>query len=338
MSADVLEVLAGDRREAARAAMAVVAGARSSLELTPVSGGASGASIFRAEAGGRRYLLRVEGAEIPGLPRNPHRHVCARLAADAGVAPAIRYLDEAAGVMVTDFIEAKPLSAFPGGELQLAQALGELVARVQAGPAFPVLIDYLELMERRLNELDGSGRFPAGALDGHRQRLAAIRAAWADDPPALVPSHNDPNGGNILFDGERLWLIDWESAYRNDRFVDVAIVLDSLATNPEFEAVTLQAWLGRASQETDRRRLACARSLTRLYMACFLLNLGPATELDARAPDAAEVRDAILAGRLARGAPETAAAFGRIYLEGALTGEPVPGLAGAAAAAMGQAG
>jgi thiamine kinase-like enzyme len=41
-----------------------------------------------------------------------------------------------------------------------------------------------------------------------------------------VSSHNDSIPSNILFDGDRLWLIDWESAYRNDPLVDVAIVLD----------------------------------------------------------------------------------------------------------------
>lgn len=29
-----------------------------------------------------------------------------------------------------------------------------------------------------------------------------------------VSSHNDTLPANILFDGKRLWMIDWESAYR----------------------------------------------------------------------------------------------------------------------------
>ena len=337
MSHDLFGALAPDRREAAGAALRQVAGRRSISSLSPVSGGASGAAIFRAEIEGRSYLLRVEGAELPGLPRNPHRHACARLAADAGIAPAIRHLDEASGVMVTDFVEAQPLESYPGGELALARALGELVQQVQAGPAFPPLIDYLELMERRLAGLAASGRFMAGALDRHGERLAAIRLARQEDPPSLAPSHNDPNRGNILFDGQRLWLIDWESAYRNDPFVDVAIVLDSLASGPAFEAGLLEAWLGRAPDATDRRRLELARSLARLYMACFLLDIGPpaaaASAVDALDP--ADVRRSIIAGRLVPGTPETAQALGRIYLSGFLTGEPLPGLAAAVAAAMG---
>ncbi len=334
---DMFGALATDRQEAARVALRQVAGRRSISSLSSVSGGASGAAIFRAEIEGRSYLLRVEGPELPGLPRNPHRHECARLAAEAGIAPAIRHLDETSGVMVTDFVEAQPLEAFPGGELALARALGELVHRVQSGPAFPPLVDYLELMERRLAGLVTSGRFVAGALDPHGERLAAIRLARQEEPPSLAPSHNDPNRGNILFDGQRLWLIDWESAYRNDPFVDVAIMLDSLASGPAFEAGLLEAWLGRAPNATDRRRLELARSLARLYMACFLLDIGPpaaaAAAIDALDP--ADVLGAIIAGRLAPGTPETAQALGRIYLSGFLTGAAVPGLAAAVSAAMG---
>jgi thiamine kinase-like enzyme len=71
----------------------------------------------------------------------------------------------------------------------------------------------------------------------------------------LVSSHNDSIPSNILFDGDRLWLIDWESAYRNDPLVDVAIVLDSFAILPELEDVLLRAWFGRAPDDALRARL-----------------------------------------------------------------------------------
>ena len=67
-----------------------------------------------------------------------------------------------------------------------------------------------------------SGLFAPGLLDRHQKGFERIREAYPWDAAALVSSHNDPNPANILFDGERLWLIDWETAYRNDPLVDVA--------------------------------------------------------------------------------------------------------------------
>ena len=92
------------------------------------------------------------------------------------------------------------------------------------------------------------------------------------DPTISVSSHNDPVPRNVLFDGERLWLIDWESAYRNDPLVDVAIALDSFTSSTDLESVLLKAWLGRAQGDGLYTRLALVRALTRLYYAEILLS------------------------------------------------------------------
>lgn len=315
MSKDPFDAIAAANREAARSALASTLGAASIAALTPVSGGASGASVYRVESGDRRYLMRVEGPADPLLPRNPHRHACTRLAADAGVAPAVHHVDEASGVMVTDFIEHQPLQSFPGGALGLARAVGELLNRLQALPGFPQLVYYPDLLTRMLGQLSQSGVFAPGQLDEHVDRLASIRAVLDRQPASLVSSHNDPHPGNILFDGARLWMIDWEAAYRNHPLVDVAIALDNLAASPELEEALLEAWLGRPADDEVRSQLALVRPLPRLYYACFLLNGA-----------AAQPRPAADADPSSLGTPQ-ADSLGKLYLDGFLTGAPVPPLA-----------
>ena len=158
----------------------------------------------------------------------------------------IRYIDETARIAVIDFIDQRPLKAYPGGSRALAQALGELLSRVQATPVFPDFVNYPDIVARLFAHVRRTGLFAAGLLDGHVERLELLRKAYDAGTPSLVSSHNDPIPSNILFDGERLWLIDWELAYRNDPLVDVAIMLDSLALSPELEDLLLRAWLGRA--------------------------------------------------------------------------------------------
>jgi hypothetical protein len=134
----------------------------------------------------------------------------------------------------------------------------------------------------------------------------------------------------MLFDGERLWLIDWESAYRNDPLVDVAIVLDSLAPSPELEEVLLQAWFGRAPGEALRGRLALIRALSRLYYAGVLLSASAAAsqgaqDADLSAPGLQELQLAIHEGRLKPGAPETKHILGKMFLAAFLSGVAPPG-------------
>ena len=100
-----------------------------------------------------------------------------------------------------------------------------------------------------------------------------IREAYPWEAPAHVSAHNDPNPQNILFDGERLWLIDWETAYANDPLTDVAILTDNFAPTPELEASLLSAWLGAPPDRTIRARLQLMRQLTRLYYAGLILSM-----------------------------------------------------------------
>ena len=253
-----------------------------------------------------------------------------RIAANAGIAPKILYVDEAARIVVTDFIEQVSLEAYPGGPPALARALGELLARVQATEVFPYFVEYPDIVARLFAHVRRTGLFADGVLDRHVERLELLRGAYRASPSRLVSSHNDAVPNNILFDGRRLWLIDWESAYCNDPLVDVAIMLDGVARCPEMEEVLLGAWLGRAPDESIRGRLDVVRALTRLYYAGVFLSASAAAswvkeETDLSVPSAVDFQRAIKAGRLKAGTAETKHILGKMFLSSFLSGVATPG-------------
>jgi aminoglycoside phosphotransferase (APT) family kinase protein len=332
MSKDHFDTLPAAQRATVRSALAAAFGRAPIDAITPIAGGASTASTFRLEARGHRYLLRVEGEPSP--LRNPHQYVSMRIATEAGIAPAIHYIDEAARIVVIDFIEQQPLKTYPGGPRALAQALGELFSRVQATPVFPYYVNYADIVARLFAHVRRTGLFAAGLLDAHVDRLELIREAYDAGSTRLVSSHNDPVPGNILFDGKRLGLIDWESACRNDPLVDAAIVLDHFARSRELEDLLLKTWFGRAPDEALRARLALIRALTRLYYAGVMLSASAAAswvtnDTDLSAPTPQQFRLAIDEGRLKRGAAETMHILGKMFLASFLTGVAPPGFAGA---------
>jgi hypothetical protein len=329
MSKDHFEGLSAAQRDQAHAALTGAFGRAPIDGVAPVAGGASTASTFRIDTGNRHYLLRVEGEPSP--LRNPHQYVSMRIAAESGIAPQIRYLDEVARIVVIDFIMQQPLYSYPGGPRALAQALGGLLARVQATPAFPHFVNYPDIVARLFAHVRRTGLFAAGVLDPHVARLERLREAYNAGLTSLVSSHNDSIPSNVLFDGERLWMIDWESAYRNDPLVDVAIVLDSLVRSGELADVLLRAWLGRRPDEGLRVRLEAVRALTRLYYAGVVLSASAAAswigdDTDLSAPTIAEFQAAIRAGRLKPGTPETKHVMGKMFLKSFLSGGETPWL------------
>ncbi len=144
-----------------------------------------------------------------------------RIAADAEIAPRIYHIDEAARVVVMDFIEEKPVSSFPGSAHVLAHAVGAILGRVQATQPFARFIEYPEMVGRLWRWVCQTGLFAPDVLGPYSERLERIRETYFFDSEEAVSSHNDPVPRNVLFDGRRLWLIDWEAACRNDPLVDV---------------------------------------------------------------------------------------------------------------------
>jgi hypothetical protein len=136
----------------------------------------------------------------------------------------------------------------------------------------------------------------------------------------VVAAHNDPNTSNLLFDGRRLWLVDWETSSPNDPLVDLAVVANELAPTSDLVDVLLTAWRGRGEGDGPppddrlRARLALAQFATRLFAGCMIalltvqLGAPPLADLDGPTPSELE--------RLPRGAPETMVAFAKVVLGG----------------------
>jgi len=154
-------------------------------------------------------------------------------------------------------------------------------------------------------------------------------AAYPWDASGLVSSHNDSHPGNILFDGERLWLIDWETAYRNDPAVDLAIMTMYRAGTSELQEALLQSWCGRPSDAVLRARVFLMRQFVKLFYGCanglYLCEKNPGlVETDMAAPSPAEFSAAIREGRLVQNSPEAKRGGAKVALRSFLEGVKSP--------------
>jgi aminoglycoside phosphotransferase (APT) family kinase protein len=332
ISTHALGEVPGAHRDDVRAALLTALPHDPAISLSTVTGGASGAIVQRVEHDGPPLLLRVETAR--DLFRNPHRsYPCMRAAADAGIAPRLHVADADAGIVIMDFVDVQPLESHPGGPHAVMRELGDLVARLQATPVSPPLLDdFASVLDGMLGYVEGAGLFEAGVLAPVRQEFERIKAEypWSSDPQ--VSSHNDVNPYNVLYDGTRLWLIDWEIAFCNDRFADIACVANNfidtfvtfgVAPAEELEGALLSAWLGRAAGASDVARLRQMRQLNRLFYGCLMLTStmrDRETETEFVALTADEFRIAIETGRLGLGSPDLLHEMGKMQFAGFLAG------------------
>lgn len=229
--------------------------------IAPLPGGLSNRNFAVTDARGRRYVARVTGGDRPehGIVRA--RETEASLAAAAaGIAPPVFYAEP--GVIVVARISGRALAPArfvrePALLARVAALLGrvhaELGRRVR-GPAgafwpFQVVRDYL-------GRLDEAGRL---APDEAQWRALADRLEDAAGPTAMVFAHNDLMPGNLIDDGRRLWLIDWEFAGYGAALFDLAGVAVNNGLAAPARRALLAHYFGRRPGRALRRRAAAFR-------------------------------------------------------------------------------
>ena len=193
--------------------------------ITRVAAGLSGAGVYRVDANGQTFAMKVvsEGQPMADWRRKLHIQ---QLAAEAGLAPRIVHVDDERRVVVSDFVVDRSFAGLyfdPRTRDAALTQLGQTLRRVHelpmpsdTGSSNPR--DYLALIWSGL-----VGRFIVPAFV-----TAAVTATLAEEPPdsgrALVLSHNDVNPTNLVYDGERVLLLDWETTGPNDPFFDLAAI------------------------------------------------------------------------------------------------------------------
>jgi aminoglycoside phosphotransferase (APT) family kinase protein len=289
--------------------------------VTPVSGGLSGAGVHRIEIGGGVYLLRLDGPKGDagdGL-RDPARsHACMKIAAEAGLAPRVLHADAEAGVTITDFVVAQPPAV---SRAELIAQLGRMVRALHDTPAFPPLVDYLDGLDSLAAQALGSG-LPTPTMTAKARAVqVALSTAYRRLEPQLVSSHNDLNPGNIVHDGQRPWLVDWDAAFLADRYVDLAAVANVYAREPADEALLLEAYFGEPPTPDQQARLYLARQISHLFHAMIFIGMAagerPGTRLNDSGGDGrslAQLHAALGAGQPVLSAWEGRVAYGLAHL------------------------
>jgi thiamine kinase-like enzyme len=201
----------------------VLRGPQTTIERT--ASGLSGAGVYRVQSGERALVLKV-AAE--GAPAEAWRHTLhlQQEAAEAGLAPRVVHVDEDRRAVLTEFVVDRSYAALylnPTTHAAALKKLAELLRRVHALPlrkeAEPR--DPRAFLAAQWSLLCARGSPPPFVSEAVDRVLR--EEAPASDRPAVL-SHNDPNPTNLVFDGERLLLLDWEAAGPNDAYFDLAVV------------------------------------------------------------------------------------------------------------------
>jgi hypothetical protein len=277
--------------------------------------------VFRIVVRGVPFLLKISNRT-----NEPARHYsCMRAAAEAGLAPRVRYSSAEDRVSIEDFVEAKP---FPSAEalVRVPAALRKL----HALPPFPGVPDHINttcmFLIHKGAALDGFfQKFQAASIleKGESEELfarsAQLAAVYPRDRPEMVSSHNDLfKPDNFLFDGQRVWLVDWEAAFWNDRYADLAVVANLVVANEAEERVYLQEYFGEPPDAYQLARFFLMQQVAHMFYALAYLLMGSSGEpIDwtETVPEFQEFQRRFWAGEVILEDRHAKTVFGRVHWE-----------------------
>ncbi|HWU61347.1 MAG TPA: choline kinase family protein [Ensifer sp.] len=250
------------------------------IEVEPLKGGISNESYLVTDAAGR-HVVRF-GKDYPFHHVQREREVMtARAAHAAGFGPRVEH--SAPGVMVSAFLLAR---TFEAGDVRAnAQRVAAMLRRFHetmpahvSGPGFMfwpfhVIRDYART-------LDAGGSRMRDELPDYLELCQALESMQT--PLPILFGHNDLLPANILDDGDRLWLIDFEYAGFSTAMFDLAGATSNAGFSAEEADEFLAAYFDGAPSLEIRRSHSAMQCASLLREAMWSM----VSELHLSAPGA----------------------------------------------------
>ncbi|MEP7239607.1 MAG: phosphotransferase [Devosia sp.] len=247
--------------------------------IAPLAGGISNLSFTATDAAGK-YVVRIT-RDFPFHHVFRDREVMsARAAHAAGFAPEVVHAEP--GMMVSRFIDGRVLT--PADLRADIPRVAEFLLRFHrqmperlSGPGFIFWVFHVN--RDYVRQLRDEGRASRG--DEWLALNAELEAAQTALPIAF--GHHDLLAANLIDDGTRLWLIDYEYAGLGTAMFDLANLSSNNGFSPEQSRELLAAYFGSAPDEPMQRAHAAMEAASLLREA--LWSLVSVTHLDAPGVD-----------------------------------------------------
>ncbi len=242
-----------------------------------LGGGQSGGLTnlnFKVDIDSHSYFIRCSCSQNHLLGSSMEMEWrCSKMASAAGLAPKTLLYDSDEGILVTDFVETH------GKDVNLRDPSSLL--------KFCALVKNLHNLDiefpNQFCPFESIGSYVKNALEAGAEipdvvfsKLLPLIVRLKPKVKAIsqtAPCHLDLHHGNVLDDGDRMWLIDWEYSAMGDPYFDLATVASTENFSDREMQQLLQTYLGGKRPEPEEfSRLYLMRILAdaRWALWCYL--------------------------------------------------------------------
>jgi len=268
--------------------------------------------VFRIVVRGSPYLLRVM-TRIDERNDPVRQFTCMQAAAEGGVAPRVLHANTEDGILITDFVEAAPFC-----QAQALTLIPATLKKLHALPPFPKVFNYVTAHNGFIWRFRSANLVATSEIEEVFRRYDQVCAAYPRLNTDMVSCHSDLKPENIVFDGQRVWLVDWKAAFLNDRYFDLAIVANFVITSDADERTYLEAYFEQPPDEYECARFFLMRQVMHMFYAAVFLMLGSAGQpvnQEESLPTFRDFHQRIWAGEIDLADQVTRIVYGRVHWE-----------------------
>ena len=235
---------------------------RGPITITPLSGGITNYNYLIREADDRYVARLCEELPLLGIDRR-NEILCHQAAIACGIAPDLVHHEP--GLLISRYQEGKTLAPEDVGDASVLDRLGPVLRRLHDSwdtltGEILYFCPFQTIRTYARSAVKLGARLPTGLDDlvADSRRLSRRLA-----PHRPVLCHNDLLAANLIDDGARIWIIDWEYGGIGHPLFDLANVCANSGLGPDQEERFLRAYRGgvEASELQDLRILRTASSL-----------------------------------------------------------------------------
>ena len=223
--------------------------------VTELPGGLTNQNLRVTSADGDHVVRRFRGdVDLLGIDRDAEHHNTVA-AARAGVGPEVVGYRPDLDLMVIEYVDGVTYDndsfTEPGAVERVARALRQL----HEGPRFTGDFDMVARQAHYLRVVHDQDYRLFDGYEEHAEAFQRVGSALAAHAPPTVPCNNDLLAGNVIDDGDRLWLIDYEYSGNNDACFE----LGNTSTECDLDDDQVEALVSSYFGQVTRTRLARVR-------------------------------------------------------------------------------
>lgn len=186
---------------------------------------------------------------------NEHANTVA--AATAGVGPPVVDYLPGEGVLVVGYLDGRTLRDADLADPHNLTRVADACRTLHGGPRFRDDFDMFTTQRRYLDIVHRQGFRLPPRYEEFAPAVERIREALAVRDDGTVPCNNDLLAGNLIDDGNRIWIIDYEYSGNNDACFELGNIWSEASLPPENLEELVTAYYAR----TLRNKIARARLL-----------------------------------------------------------------------------